>query len=134
MLDERIRTRLAAESQKLLNHGALLAKEKLSACYVLFKEKFGPRKLAALDGEPLLEFMHGRDSKDSLVYWLEFKNDDEFPAKFGSISGGSALKFGIFRRKETGAWMTGHPQNMQELSTEEAVTFARNQRDQLVDA
>jgi 5-methylcytosine-specific restriction protein B len=38
-----------------------------------------------------------------MVYWLEFKDDEEFPAIFGSISGGSALKFGVFRRAETGS-------------------------------
>jgi 5-methylcytosine-specific restriction protein B len=53
--------------------------------------------------------MHARPSKDSLVYWLEFKNDEEFPAKFGSIAGGSALKFGFYWRQKTGAWMTGSP-------------------------
>ena len=54
--------------------------------------------------------MPKRDDELSLVYWLEFKNDDELPgSKFGSIGGGSALKFGIYKRKETGAWMTGSP-------------------------
>jgi 5-methylcytosine-specific restriction enzyme B len=52
--------------------------------------------------------MHAHGNRDSLVIWLEFKNDEEFPAIFGSIAGGSALKFGIYRSKETGAWMTGH--------------------------
>ena len=33
--------------------------------------------------------LHG--NYDSLVYWLEFKNDDEFPTRqFGSIGGGTA--------------------------------------------
>ena len=65
-----------------------------------------PGVLTKLDGEDLLETMHAHGNKDSLVYWLEFKNDDEFPARFGSIAGGSAFKFGIFRRKETGTWVT----------------------------
>jgi len=42
--------------------------------------------------------MHDHGNRDSLVYWLEFKDDEEFPASFGSIAGGSALKFGIYRR------------------------------------
>ena len=59
----------------------------------------------------LLETMHTHGNKDSLVYWLEFKNDEEFPARFGSIAGGSAFKFGIFRRKETGTWVTADEGN-----------------------
>jgi hypothetical protein len=80
----------------------------------------------------LLETMHDHGNRDSLVYWLELKNDDEMPAIFGSIAGGSALKFGLYRRKETGAWMTGSPQKQQELTVEEAVEMARKHRDQLI--
>ena len=36
--------------------------------------------------------------KDCFVYWLEFRLVD-----YGSIAGGSAFKFAIFSRKETGA-------------------------------
>jgi len=39
-----------------------------------------------------------------------------FPAKFGSIAGESALKFGFYWRQETGAWMTGSPLKQVELS------------------
>ena len=85
-----------------------------------------------LDGEELLETMHAHGNRDSLVYWLEFKNDDEFPARFGSIAGGSAFKFGIFRSKETGTWVTGSPIDVKELTVPEAVDIARKHRDQLV--
>ena len=68
------------------------------------------------------------------MYWLEFKDDDELPAIFGSIAGGSALKFGLYRRKETGAWMTGAPTAQRELSTADAVQIARTHRDQLLAA
>ena len=48
--------------------------------------------LNGIDGKVLLEAMHNHSNNDSLVYWLEFKNDDEFPTpKFGGIAGGSAL-------------------------------------------
>ena len=62
----------------------------------LFRDRFGPAVLRELDGEALLQLMHGRESTDSkcLAYWLEFKNDDEFAGnRFGGIRGGSALKF-----------------------------------------
>jgi 5-methylcytosine-specific restriction protein B len=85
-----------------------------------------------VDGEALLDMLHGRGNRDSLAYWLEFKDDDELPARFGSISGGSALKFGIYQAKETGHWMTGHPTHQKRLTTEEAVAKVRHQRDQLI--
>jgi 5-methylcytosine-specific restriction protein B len=47
------------------------------------------------------------------------------PARFGNIAGGSALKFGIDRRKETGNWMTGSSKKQTELTVEQAVGYAR---------
>ena len=88
--------------------------------------------MVKLDGEELLDSMHALGTRDSLVYWLEFKNDDEFPAHFGSIAGGSAFKFGIFRSKETGSWVTGSPIDVKELTVPQAVEVARKHRDELV--
>ncbi|WP_233166291.1 McrB family protein [Archangium sp. Cb G35] len=76
--------------------------------------------------------MHDHGRRDGLVYWLEFKDDEELPAIFGSIAGGSALKFGIYRRKETGAWMTGSSMSQRELSLPDAIRIAQNHRDQLL--
>jgi 5-methylcytosine-specific restriction protein B len=77
--------------------------------------------------------MHTHGNKESLVYWLEFKDDEEFPGpNLGSIAGGSAHKFGIFRRKETGQWVKGSPQKEQNISEAEAVVIARKHRDQLL--
>lgn len=92
-------------------------------------------RLRNMDGETLLNTMHVQGNRDSLVYWLEFKSDAEFPTrKFGSISGGSALKFGLYKNKESGEWMTGSPQKQITLTVEEAVKFARKHRDQLIAA
>jgi len=133
MLDERIKKGLTDRYQTLLDRGELLSKVQLEAYYATFRHRFGPEVLANLDGEALLTTMHEHGNRDSLVYWLEFKNDDEFPTlQFGSIAGGSALKFGIYKRRETGAWMTGWPQKQQELSVPEAISIARLHRDQLV--
>ena len=78
--------------------------------------------------------MHDHSNKDSLVFWLEWKNDDEFVTKrFGSIAGGSALKFRIFRRKETGNWQKADKSNYPaDISIEEAIEIARLHRDQIV--
>ena len=80
----------------------LLSSDRLRVSLAAFRERFGPERLKSLDGEALLHLMHLHGNKESLVYWLEFKNDEEFPGpKLGSISGGSAYKFGLFRRKDS---------------------------------
>jgi 5-methylcytosine-specific restriction protein B len=132
MLDDRIKARILEDHKKLTADGKLLSKPQLEGYYSTFRNRFGPEVLEKLDGLDLLETMHALGTKDSLVYWLEFKNDDEFPARFGSIAGGSAFKFGIFRRKETGAWVTADEgNNPKDLTVEEAIVIARKHRDQL---
>ncbi len=134
-LDPLIQQSLRASYENLLKRGELLTKERLSECYALFRERFGPERLKSLDGEALLNTMHAHGSQDSLVYWLEFRSSSEFPTRqFGSISGGSALKFGLYKSKDTGEWMTGHPQNQETLSITEAIDIAKKHRTQLVTA
>lgn len=132
MLDDRIKARILDDHQRLNAEGKLLSRSQLDDCYRTVRARFGPDVLSGLDGEELLETMHSHGNKDSLVYWLEFKNDEEFPARFGSISGGSALKFGIFRSNETRAWMTGSPRDMREVPVPQAVEIARRHRDELI--
>src|SRR6266576_6465768 len=96
-LDSRIVDELKAKYKSLQDEGKLLSNEQLEKYYSAFRSRFGPDKLKNLDGEALLNLMHDLGNKDSLVYWLEFKHDDEFPSvEFGSIAGGSAFKFGMF--------------------------------------
>lgn len=135
LLDDTKRQEIATRHQKLVNEGKLPTQQQLDKEYALFRERFGPSALAGMDGEPLLTLMHDHGNRDSLVYWLEFKNDDEFETpKFGSIAGGSALKFRIFRRKETGNWQSGGEKanQPQDITKEEAIEFARSHRDQLL--
>ncbi|MDQ3080669.1 MAG: hypothetical protein M3R07_00455 [Gemmatimonadota bacterium] len=113
--------------------GTLPPPAKLQSYYDTFRRTFGPEVLRSLDGQELLERMHAHGNRDSMVYWLEFKDDDEFPNLFGSIAGGSALKFGVYRRKETGTWATkGTGSAPKDISLEEAVQIARRHRDQLL--
>lgn len=109
--------------------------QNLDSYYALFRTQFGPEVLAGLDGVALLERMHKREGQNCLMYWLEFKNDDDFPGLFfGSIGGGSATKFGIYQKAATGKWMGGASvHGGEEISLEDAVDYARAQRDQLVD-
>jgi len=132
ILNEQITTRILQAQEKLAETSQILSDEQLAGYYALFREKFGPERLASLDGEALLNLMHDSSNRDSLVYWLEFKNDEEFPYRFGSIAGGSALKFGLYRRKETGGWMSGSPQKQIPLSVEQAISIARRNREQLL--
>jgi len=128
LIVERLRKTLSEmeRSDKLLSH------QKLNACYSIFRERFGPEVLAGLDGEHLLETMHAHGNNDSLVYWLEFKDDEELPAQFGSIAGGSALKFGLYRSAETGEWVTGHPTAKEILPLDKAIERARLHREELI--
>lgn len=100
-----------------------------------FQERFSLARLARLQGRELLEDMHGRSSGDCLMYWLEFKRDEIFDTSFfGGIRGGSSLKFVIYQSAEDGRWRTGTPNNIVEISEEEAIQIAENQRDQLLAA
>lgn len=133
MLDERIKKDLTDLYQKELGAGDLFSKVQLDTYYATFRRRFGPDVLKNLDGEALLRTMHEHGNRDSLVYWLEFKNDEEFPSlDFGSIAGGSALKFGLYKRRETQSWMAGSPLKQRELTELEAISIARRHRDQLL--
>src|SRR5258708_13781185 len=101
VLDERIRQELISKKQSLERDGKLLSDDQLAYYYETFRNRFGPDKLSNLDGEALLEAMHSHGNKDSLVYWLEFKDDEEFPGRFGSIAGGRAFNFWPSLNKKT---------------------------------
>lgn len=132
-LDPRVEKELRDAHDALLSRGDLLPTDRIQASYSVFRSRFGPEPLKSLDGPALLNAMHSHGNKESLVYWLEFKNDDEFPSpSLGSISGGSAHKFGLFRRKDSEQWVKGSPGNEQNVSEAEAVVVARNHRDQLL--
>ena len=132
-LHPRIEQELRELHQHMQQEGDLLSRSQLDRHYNIFRENFGPDVLSNLDGQELLSTMHEHGREDSLVYWLEFKNDEEFRTiPLGSIFGGSALKFGVYRRKETGAWVTGSPQKQREISESEAIDIARQHREQLL--
>ena len=131
-LDPRILYRLVEQRDSMLKKGELYSESQLASYYATFRQRFGPDAIRNLDGEALLNTLHRNGERGSLVYWLEFKNDDEFPEIFGGIAGGTALKFGLYWRAERQCWMAGSPQNQRELSVDEAIAIARQHRDQLV--
>ena len=133
-LDPEIADKLQSEHRRLRAAGELLSDTQLDIHYATFAARFGPDSLQATDGEALLELLHGRgEARDSLVYWLEFKNDEEFPGPlFGRIGGGSALKFGIYRSSKTQEWMIGPGRAQRVVSAADAIAIARQHRDELV--
>ncbi|MEW6546393.1 MAG: AAA family ATPase [Bacillota bacterium] len=132
---EAVRDQLVSVYNKLASEGKLVGEQVIRENQARFRERFGPEVLAGLDGEALLETMHHHSNHDSLVYWLESKNDDEFRTDyFGGIGGGSAFNYKIYRQKETGAWITGTPQHPKSITVEEAIVIARRHRDQLIQA
>src|SRR5258708_35305381 len=132
-LDNRIAEELKELYKSLEDQGKLLSHEQLAEYYSTFSSRFGPDKLKNLDGEALLNIMHDIQNRDSLVYWLEFKDDEEFPSPtFGRIAGGSAFQLGLFRKKERGLWPTGFSQKPLSVSIDQAMVMARRNRDQLL--
>lgn len=99
-----------------------------------FKEKFAPEVLKSLSDDELLRhiFLTADGNNDSLCYHLEF--NPKLKKTFGSISGGSSFKFGLFQRQEDGKWTTGAPKTPQVLSEAEALQFGKTVRDNLVNA
>ena len=135
MLSDAKRAEIRTRFEELQKEGKIYSKPQLDEYYTTFRARFGPDVLSGLDGEALLNFMHDLGNRDSLVYWLEFKNDDEFNTRrFGSIAGGSALKFRVFRRKETGNWQAGSAKGYfpEDISVENAIEMARTHRTQLL--
>lgn len=68
-------------------------------CRADFMERYSPEKLAALSDEEILQyiFYSDGDNSESLCYWIE--RNPQCREFFGSISGGSAYKFGLFKKK-----------------------------------
>lgn len=109
-------------------------KDDLESILTEFTSKFSPEILAALSDDELLSYLFYTvgENQDSLCCWLEMNK--ECRQHFGSISGGSAYKFGLFQKQKTGEWTTGSPQKPQVLTEDEALELGRSIRDALVKA
>ncbi len=97
-----------------------------------FLARFSPEKLAALSDDELLNaiFYSDGDNTGSLCCYIEMNKDCR--KTFGGISGGSAYKFGLFKKKETGLWTSGSPLNPIEMTEDEALQRGKDIRDALV--
>lgn len=133
MIDDLVMQGLKKTLEEMKSQEKLPSQAQIDRDYASFRQRFGPDVLRRLDGEELLNTLHAHGNRESLVYWLEFKDDDEFHGYgFGSIAGGSANKFGIWRRKEDSVWVAADGHDQRELSLEEAIAIARRNRDQFI--
>jgi 5-methylcytosine-specific restriction enzyme B len=103
-----------------------------------FLAHFGPEQLANMSGPDLLrQLPHNASNDQPMDYWLEFKNDDEFRYHlFGSISGGSAAKFGPWQEKKTGSWRAKVPGSraVHSISEDDALKALEERRTELLEA
>lgn len=84
---ERLAQRITGLHGQMVADGDILPRQQLDEFYENFRDRFGLDAMAQLDGEALLTTMHEHGNSDSLVYWLEFKDDEEFSAaELGSIT------------------------------------------------
>ena len=98
-----------------------------------FLENFSPEKLENIPDSELLKsiFLNADDnSSNSLCHYLEYAKKSR--AYFGAITGGSAYKYGLFRKKEDSCWYAGSNQNPQKLTEDEALKLGKDIRDRLV--
>ena len=105
-------------------------KEEFEQKYKNFYKRFSPEILSNLEGIDILNyiFLHDGD-KNNLCYTLEFSKE---LSGTGSISGGSASKYSLFKHKKTNQWTIGASRNMKSISEEEAIEIATEIRDALV--
>jgi len=103
-----------------------------------FLALFGPEQLAKMSSPELLrQLPHNAANDQPMDYWLEFKNDDEFNYRlFGSISGGSAAKFGPWQEKKTGTWRSKiqGTRSIQTVSEDIALKALEERRTEMLDA
>ena len=95
-----------------------------------FKSKFSPEILKELNGMDVLNtiFLHDGD-KNNLCYNLEFNNRYSFA---GSIKGGTAFKYSLFKSNKNQQWVSGSSLNQISLTEEEAIEEGTKIRDALV--
>lgn len=106
--------------------------EEVKQLYTSFQDKFAPKRLMEIPDGDLMRsmFLSADADNSSLCYYLEF--DPKIKNYFGSISGGSAYKYGLFQRQEDKAWVTGAPTSPEMLTDEAALSLGKNIRDSIV--
>lgn len=97
--------------------------EEYEQAYIKFKDDFAPEILENLTDIDILNtiFIHDGD-KNTLCSQLEFSDDYKFA---GSISGGSAHKYSLFKHSKTQKWTAGSAKNSKNVNEKEAIEIAK---------
>ena len=124
--------RIASKIRDYLDDNNLgdLSSEETERNISYFKSKFSPEILKELNGMDVLNtiFLHDGD-KNNLCYNLEFNNRYIFA---GSIKGGTAFKYSLFKSNKNQQWVSGSSLNQISLTEEEAIEEGTKIRDALV--
>ncbi|MHA1250404.1 MAG: McrB family protein [Candidatus Helarchaeota archaeon] len=108
-------------------------KEELEGYIQYFKEKFGDKGLK-MEGKELLYKIHGpyrEDEEQSLVYWLENKDDDEFPNYFGGCRVGNSGHYQVYFSPPDNCWKN---KDFKKITESKAIKLAERNRDVLLEA
>ena len=124
--------RIASKIRDYLDDSNLgdLSSEETERNISYFKSKFSPEILKELNGMDVLNtiFLHDGD-KNNLCYNLEFNNRYSFA---GSIKGGTAFKYSLFKSNKNQQWVSGSSLNQISLTEDEAIEEGTKIRDALV--
>lgn len=111
------------------NNFGSLENSDLDDMFVKFRREFGPEVLNGLEGVDLINKIFAHDSdKSTLCYKLEHSKE----YMRGGIGGGSAYKFYLFKKNDTGEWNSGSSKKPKTLSENEAIEVGTKIRDALV--
>ena len=99
--------------------------------YGNFLDTFSPEHLANLEGKEVRDriFYHDSD-KSTLSYNLEYS--EKYGLFCGAITGGSAYKYYLFKKMDTGKWMVGSSNKNRIVDEEESIDIAISIRDAIV--
>lgn len=125
---------VATKIKKYLTENNLgeLVKEEDEKKYKDFYNLFAPEILEKLEGKEVRDKIFSHDSdKTTLCYTLE--SSDEYKWFCGGIRGGYAHKFSLFKKRETGEWITGPSHKNRVVGEEESIEIAISIRDAIVE-
>lgn len=98
-----------------------------------FIEKYSLDVLENMSAEDSLQELMNLKNRESLVYHLEFKNDEEFKTDyFGSIQGGSSGKYTMFHSNKYDQWVKWEKNTQVPITDEEAALRADQIRKNLI--
>src|SRR5699024_4073336 len=104
IMESRINDIVNKLSENYQKYGSTIKFEKdetLERYQDYFIEKFSLATLERMSPQETLNELMNMNNQESMIYWLEFKNDEEFKTGLlGGIQGGSAGKYTMFHSKK----------------------------------